>query len=395
MNLFASAVADLRRGQRPVYDLTQSNPTKAGFDYSTLKVAAGPNGQPAAVYEPAAKGLLEARTAIVAYYAARGRVVSEDQIILTASTSEAYSFLFRLLADPGDSFAVAQPSYPLFSYLGALDNLAMRPFWWRYDHGWRLDMASLRSAVDHGIRGVILVHPNNPTGSYIQTDELAKIDEICAVSGVPLIVDEVFLDYRLADGEGTMGSCVGDTPILTFVLSGLSKVSGLPQAKLSWIVVCGPNAARQRALAGLELIADMYLSVASATQLGLGEMLRFASDIQPQIRQRIQTNHRSLQRCLDGLPIERLTVAGGWYAVIRLPGDRSDEEWSLGLLRERQVIFQPGYFYDFEADGILVCSLITPIAEFNEGITRLRSHVEEDGRQRAERKKGGKGKSRR
>ncbi len=321
-------------------------------------------------YAPEPAGLLPARAAIAAYYRDHAIDVDPAQIIVTASTSEAYSHLFRLLADPGDSVLTPQPSYPLFDYLAALDGLHVAPYRLVYDNSWRIDLVSVQKAISPHTRAMILVNPNNPTGSYIAPAELVAAKNICR-HRVPLIVDEVFLDYDLCDTGANRRSLCGDHEDVTFILSGLSKVAALPQMKLSWIVVCGPRPPRERAVAALELINDMYLSASIPVQAAAPTLLAARHAIQSAIRTRLQANLDMLDRALAATAATRRGVQGGWSAVIDLPPVRSDEGWVLHILDNENVTFHPGFLYDFEDDPVVVCSLLTPPADFEHGIQAL------------------------
>lgn len=316
-----------------------------------------------------------AREAVTEYYRHRGSGaaslrVSPERVLLTASTSEAYSFVLRLLCDPGDQVLVPSPSYPLFEFLAGLNDVQVVPYPLVYDHGWQIDLHSLESAVTPRTRAVVVVNPNNPTGSFVRRQELQALNALCARQGLALVADEVFLDYA-HDGRAHP-SLAANRRALTFVLSGLSKIAALPQMKLGWAVVNGSEAEVRRAMARLEVIADTYLSVNTPVQLALPALLAQGRSMQAQIGRRIAANRRELQHQLASHPASRvLESEGGWYAVLRVPARGSDEELALALLRRSGVFVHPGHFYGFAGEGHLVLSLIVPEAPFRKGLQRL------------------------
>jgi alanine-synthesizing transaminase len=380
-NRYTEALGAHRRAGREVLDLTASNPTTVGFQYreeELLKVLASPK---ALTYLPDPKGLPAARAAIAAYYAERGSSVSPDDLILTTSTSEAYSFVFRLLCDPGETVLVPTPSYPLFDFLAELQDVKLAHYELVYDHGWQIDSHSLQTALarlraaGERCRALLVVHPNNPTGSYVKLHELEELNRICADNQMALIADEVFLDYLLRDQPPVSFSSNRD--VLTFTLSGLSKISGLPQMKVAWVAAGGPDALKGDALKRLEVIADTYLSMNAPVQWAIPAMLEERHGIQRQMLQRIRANLTELDSQLVAQRLcHRLDVEGGWYVVLRVPNTGSDEELAIRLLQDPGVLAQPGHFYDFPADGYLVVSLITPTAVFQTGIRRVLQFLE-------------------
>jgi aspartate/methionine/tyrosine aminotransferase len=375
-NRYSEALEAHRRAGRELLDLTASNPTNIGLQYREDGFLRAFGHAEALRYDPQPKGLLSARQAVAAYYAERGTRISPDDLILTTSTSEAYSFVFRLLCDPGDAVLVPTPSYPLFDFLADIQDVKLFPYELVYDHGWQIEVQSLFAAVDRAAaagarpRAVLVVHPNNPTGSYIQSRELQLLKDLCAEHDAVIIADEVFLDYSLGDQPPMTFAANEDA--LTFTLSGLSKISGLPQMKVAWIAISGPSALKRDALARLEVIADTYLSMNAPIQLAVPAMLEERKNIQPQLLTRVRTNLAELDSQLRVQKLcQRLAIEGGWYAILRVPARGSDEEFAIALLRENNVLIQPGHFYDFAAEGYLVVSLITPSAEFAEGMKRL------------------------
>jgi aspartate/methionine/tyrosine aminotransferase len=314
--------------------------------------------------------LLSAREAVAEYYHERGEHVDTERVVLTTSTSEGYSHVFRLLANPGDEVLVPKPSYPLFDFLAELQDVKLVGYPLLYDHGWQIDWPSLESAVTAKTRAVVIVHPNNPTGSYVSAAEWKRLNELCRERGLALVVDEVFLDCA-HDGSRRQ-SFVTNNAALTFTLSGISKISALPQMKLAWIAVSGPPADVHAAMQRLEVIADTYLSLNAPVQLAAGTLLEQRKKIQPQLMQRALANLAELDRQLAGQKSSvRLQVEGGWYAVLRVPATQSDEDLAIALLRDTGTMVHPGHFYDFPCDGYQVTSLIAREEDFREGISRV------------------------
>lgn len=355
----------------PLLDLTVSNPTKCGFSYDRviLEALTKPGSL---IYDPEPHGFATARKAIAEYYLGRGSEVSIDDIFLTTSTSEAYSFVFRLLCDPGDELLIPAPSYPLFEFLSEIQDVKIVRYPLVYDHGWQMECSALERAMTRQTRGVIVVHPNNPTGHYIKRGEAEYLKEICAVRGIALIADEVFLDFSLSGTQPV--SFAASRRALTFTLSGLSKISGLPQMKASWLAVGGPESLRVEATARLEVIADTYLSVNAPVQLAIPAFFEQRLAFQNQLLSRVRTNLAELDSQLARQKLcSRLEMEGGWYAVLRVPATRPDEELAVELLTQHGVYAHPGHFYDFPSDGFLVVSLITPCEDFAKGMNRLLS----------------------
>ncbi len=362
-----------------ILDLTISNPTRARIEYDEAAILDSLRNPKSLDYDPQPKGLRGAREAVAEYYScgtgasaagALSREIDPENLILTTSTSEGYSYVFRLLANPGDEVLVPKPSYPLFDFLADLQDVTLVPYPLIYDHGWQIDWPSLKQAVTERARAVVVVHPNNPTGSYASADERTRLNELCARHAMALIVDEVFLDYS-HDGQRRSSFAANDE-VLTFTLSGLSKISALPQIKLAWIAVSGLETDANSAMARLEVIADTYLSLNAPVQLAARVMLEQRKKTQPQLMQRVRANLAELDRQITGQKsCARLAIEGGWYAVLRVPVSRSDEDLAIELLRESAVMVHPGHFYDFPTDGYLVLSLITEEDEFREGMSRV------------------------
>jgi alanine-synthesizing transaminase len=371
-NRFTEVQRELRAAGREVLDLTASNPTRAGLSYDAETILHALSDRQALDYDPQPRGLASAREAVAAYYREQhGEVEIDPQtIVLTTSTSEGYSYAFRLLCNPEDEVLVPKPSYPLFEFLADLQDVKLIPYPLLYDHGWQIDFPSLSQAVNSRTRAVVVVHPNNPTGFYVSGDERSQLNSFCREHRLALIVDEVFLDYP-HDGI-RRPSFVRNPEVPTFTLSGVSKISGLPQMKLAWVAVSGPEEVVSSAMARLEMVADTYLSMSAPIQLAAPTLLDQRKNIQPMLLERVRINLVELDRQLaEQKASKRLQVEGGWYAVLRVPVTRSDEDLAIDLLRRASVLVHPGHFYDFPADGYLVLSLLTPIADFREGTKRI------------------------
>ncbi len=375
-NRLAQAVAARRSAGQPIIDLTESNPTRAGFEYPPDLLAPLGNRR-GLVYIPRPFGLIEARQAVATEYARRGVKVDPERIVMTASTSEAYSLLFKLLAGPADEVLVPRPSYPLFELLTALDGLVARPYDLEYHGRWAIDVSSLERALTPRTRAVLVVSPNNPTGSFLSPDEFDRLTSICASRGVALIADEVFADYELEAGAAKRAARVLDSDdMLVFGLGGLSKSIGLPQVKLGWIAVAGPDGAVAEALQQLEIVCDTYLSVSTPVQLAAAELLERGAAVRAQIAARIAGNYRRLKELAASTPsCQVLTTMGGWYAVVQVPTLRSEEELMLDLLTTDGVLAHPGYFFDFPRESYLIVSLLTPAALFAAGVERMLERV--------------------
>jgi alanine-synthesizing transaminase len=334
-----------RAGGAAVLDLTESNPTRAGFLYPPDLMHAFDNPR-ALDYHPAPAGVLDARQAVAAYCR-----VEAERILLTASTSEAYGYLFKLLANPGDNVLVPRPSYPLFDYLATMESVEVRQYPLSYHGGWSIDLDGLTAAITDRTRAIVLVHPNNPTGSYVKRGELDALVRLCRGRDLALISDEVFSGYDFAPDHDRAGSLSAVTDCLAFAMSGLSKIAGLPQMKLGWIVVSGPEPLRTEAFEKLEWIADTYLSVSTPVQCAAPALLEAGEQVQMQIRERCATHLSQAREALAGSCANILAVEGGWYITVQVPRVRSEEEWTLELLERENVLVQPGFFYDFDAEA--------------------------------------------
>jgi hypothetical protein len=371
-NRLSQILRERRTRGLPILDLTESNPTRCGFALDANEILAPLCDPRALTYEPNPRGPLLTREAVAQYYSGKGVALHPEQIFLTTSTSEAYSFVFRLVANAGERILVPQPSYPLFDFLGGLDDVEVLPYPLIYDDGWQVDWETLALRWDQNTRAVLGVHPNNPTGSYIKKHEWARMIEMCCRTSVALIADEVFADYGFRPDADRVVTHAQACDALTFTLSGLSKISALPQMKLAWIVVNGPVALREEAQARLEVIADTYLSVSTPVALAAPQWLARRRAIQAQILERVQGNLAQLDAQLaPGLPVSRLKVEGGWYAILRVPATRSDEDWAAELLSQEGVVVHPGHFYDFPSEGYLVLSLLPAPETFEHALRRL------------------------
>jgi hypothetical protein len=370
-NRLSSLVAARRRAGARLLDLTETNPTRVGIAYPPGLLA--PLADPASLrYDPVPRGLDSAREAIAADYRRRGASVDASRLVLAASTSEAYTWLFKLLCDPGDAVLVPRPSYPLFEYLARLESVAALPYDLSYDGQWHLGPEAVREAVTPRTRAVVVVSPNNPTGSYLKRAEADALLSLAAERGLAVISDEVFADYAFGPDPRRVPTLAEDGPSLTFSLGGLSKSCGLPQLKLAWIAVTGPERSRASALARLEVVADTYLSVSTPVQRAAPALLARLSELQPPIAERVRTNREALRRRLgSGGPASILDTEGGWSAVLQVPATESEEERVVRLLDEHDVLVHPGYFFDFPREAYLVLSLLPPRDVFDEAVGRI------------------------
>ena len=370
-NPLAAALA--RRGGQVAFDLTTSNPTRASIAYDRDAILPALAMPASLVYEPAPFGLASAREAVARDLSAHGPHVDPARVALTASTSEAYAFLFKLLCDPGDEVLVPRPSYPLFEHLARLESVSAVPYRLAYDGAWHVDLPSVRKAITPRTRAIVTVSPNNPTGSYLKTSELGEL----AGLGLPIVSDEVFARYPLrADGARARSALeAGRRAPLVFALGGLSKLAALPQAKLAWMAVDGEAARVQSALARLEVIADAFLSVAGPVQHALPALLASRALAEEAIRDRTGRNLAWLASAVAGSAASVLDAEGGWYATLRLPRTRDEQSWTLTFLEEDGVHVHPGHFFDFDDEAYVVVSLLTPEATLREGAQRILDRV--------------------
>ncbi|MCU1224499.1 MAG: aminotransferase class [Edaphobacter sp.] len=362
---FAAAIREARAAGRRLLDLTVANPTVCGFAYDAERILGALGSVAALTYDPDPRGMRSAREAVAGYYSDHQARIDPDAVVLTTSTSEGYGYLFRLLCDAGDEVLVAQPSYPLFDFLADLEDVRLRSYPLFYDYGWWIDFAELERRIGPRTRAIVVVHPNNPTGHATGATERERLEEVCARHGLALIVDEVFLDYPL-DGE-IKSFAVGPHSVLTFVLSGMSKIAGLPQMKAGWIVGMGPEGVRREAMGRLEVIADTFLSMNAPVQLALPAWLAERRGIQAQILERVRANYS----CAVDLGVEVLRLEAGWSAILRLPQMGIGGEVAERMLREMDVVVHPGSFYGIGEAGRVVVSLIGSVDEFAHGMRRF------------------------
>ena len=374
-NRLTTTVRALQAAHRPIIDLTLSNPTCASLQYPA-DLLEGLAATPGLIYRPEPFGLIEARRAVASDYLRRGVRVAPERVVLTASTSEAYSLLLKVLCDPDDEVLVPRPSYPLLDHLARLDAVRVRSYDLEYHGRWALDFGSLQRAWSDATRAVIVVSPNNPTGSWITCSELDRLAGWCASRGAAIIADEVFADYPLSAGtDAAAGVALGHGDALSFSLGGLSKSVALPQLKLAWIAAAGPSDLVQEALSRLEFAADTYLSVSTPVQVAASVLLERGGGVRDQIRQRVTANYRFLAEAVtvdSGCAL--LHADAGWYAVVRVPAIAPEEDLVLGLLENDGVLTHPGYFFDFGSEAYLVVSLLPPEDSFREGIRRIVRH---------------------
>jgi len=382
-NRFTLALDELRASGVPLLDLTASNPTQCGFHYDSHVILSAFQNPSALNYDPQPKGTLAARREVARYYLDDHQTtVDPESLFLTTSTSEAYSYAFRLLCNPGDELLLPKPSYPLFEFLAGLQDIRLVPYSLAYAHGWFIDFQSLESAITPRTRAILVVHPNNPTGSYVQPEELTRLNALCKKHNLDLIVDEVFLDFAFDFHSAPRKTFAANSEVLTFTLSGLSKISALPQMKIAWLAVTGPAAQARLALDRLDIIVDTYLSLSAPAQAALPILLAQRHSLRPQLLARIKENLAHLQSQLRFRPaIELLDAEAGWYATLRYSANASahasdlssDEALAIHLLRNHHVLLHPGHFYDFPSNNHLVLSLITPTEIFREAVHRLLS----------------------
>ncbi len=369
-NPYGLLLAERRRAGASLLDLTITNPTEALPDYPHAAIARANGAISDFTYQPSALGMLQARSAVAGWYAGQAMLLDPRRIALTASTSEAYSTLFKLLCDPGDEVLIPNPSYPLFEYLAKAEAVATVPYRLAYDGAWFLDLDSVKRAISIRSKAIVLVNPNNPTGSFLRKAEVDALKSLAMSHGLALICDEVFMTYPFAWATDRVPSLIGHNEVLSFSLNGLSKAVGMPQMKLAWIVVNGPEEETDSALEKLDLLLDNYLSVGTPVQQSAGALLRLGSKIHTQIDSRMRYNLAALHAFADSA-IKVLPCEGGWSAILRVPAVQSEEAWISSLLLEHGVVIQPGYFFDMAREAYLVASLLTPPEVFFTGLERL------------------------
>jgi aspartate/methionine/tyrosine aminotransferase len=372
-NRLSRTLAELRATGKPILDLTRSNPTECGFTYDEKGIERALAHPGILLYQPNPRGLVSAREGVGAYYEHQQIRVAPDDLLLTSGTSEAYSFVFRLLCNPGDEVLIPAPGYPLFDFLADLCDVKLVRYPLIYDHGWQIDFSALSATASGRTRALVVVHPNNPAGHYTSAAEQVQLADFCQQRGIALIADEVFLDFSLKGSRAASFAAKDET--LTFTLSGLSKICGLPQMKLAWIVLSGPAREKTEVLARLDVIADAYLSVGTPVQLAAPALLAMRMAFQAQVMARLRANLRELDAQLSGQSAcNRLLNEGGWSAVLRIPAIQSDDDLAITLLLKDGVYVHPGHFYDFAQPGHAVVSLIVPEDEFAQGLRRILAH---------------------
>lgn len=372
-NAISARLAEMRSAGLEILDLTESNPTNAAFATNEESLLgaflAGFNDKRILRYDPSPLGMFSARQAVSEYY---NGDVDPDRLLLTASTSEAYGFLFKLLTDPGDEILVPRPSYPLFDFLAGMELVKLVPYPLAFHGRWEIDFDALEALATPRTRAMVLVNPNNPTGSFLHADERGPLIDFCARRGLAILSDEVFSDYAFAPDANRVESLRGAAEVLTFCMGGLSKAAAMPQMKLGWTAVSGPERLRRPALERLELIADTYLSVGTPVQAAAAKLLAAGADLRSRIRARTARNLAHLRAAIPvDSPLSLLPVEGGWYAIVEVPKIRTEEEWVLTMLERCGVLMQPGFFYDFASEAFLVISLLTPEPVFDAGAAHL------------------------
>lgn len=370
-NRFTCLIEERRRAGAPLLDLTVSNPTEILPDYPHSQITGTYASLANFSYRPHPLGSELARNEIASLYQEAGVRLSADLIALTASSSEAYALLFKLLCDPGDEVLIPVPSYPLFEYLAALENVRTIPYRLVYDGSWSLDFADLRNRLSARSRVIVVVNPNNPTGSFLKPVERELLLQLASDRGIPVISDEVFMDYRFGSKTDWQSTLAGEESTLAFSLNGLSKMAAMPQMKLGWIAIAGPPKERDEARTRLELLLDTYLSVNTPVQAALRDLLAIGAENRTVLKSRIAANLDTLATKLAGQPVHPLHAEGGWSTILRLPNTQSEEAWIGKLLTEENIVVQPGYFFDMHSEPYVVLSLITPEATFAEGISRI------------------------
>ncbi len=353
-----------------ILDLTESNPTRCGLTYNP-EILKALSTDKSLLYEPNPRGLLAARNVVAEEYRSHGIHLDANNIFLTAGTSEAYGYLFRLLCNPGDNVLVPKPSYPLFDYLCELNDVEARHYRLRYTDEWQIDFSSLREAVDSSTRAILIVHPNNPTGSFVKPGERGEITELAQKHRLPLMVDEVFMEYGLHEGREVPGSFGGEEHGLVFTLNGISKTLGLPQMKVAWITASGTREFVDDAMKRLEVIADTYLTVGTPVQQALEVFFREGKNVTQQIQRRVRENFKTACILLAKTPLSLLETEAGWNTIIRLPETQSDEEWALNLLKVHDTLVYPGHFFEIDRETCVVLSLLPDKSVFEEGLRRL------------------------
>ena len=377
-NQLTDLIAAKRLRGETIIDLTESNPTRCGISYPENIILTALADKSSLLYQPEPRGLIAARKTIADYYRTLGVTIMPEHIMLTSSTSEAYSFLFKLLCDANDEIIVPQPSYPLFEYLSQLNDITLRHYYLAYDGEWHIDLESFQSAFTSNTRAIILVHPNNPTGSYLKQNEFKQVCSFAAEHQCAIIADEVFGPYNYSSDNNRVNILNSDISVLTFSLNGISKLLGLPQFKLSWIIVKGNSQQTDEALSRLDIIADTYLSVNTPTQVALPKLLEQSPSIGEQIRMRVQSNFQLLKKIFADSSVSVFNTEGGWYAILQLPQYYSDDEWAIELLQQQNILVHPGHFFDMRHKSCIVLSLLSPFELFADASSRIRLIIEQN-----------------
>ena len=379
-NSLSRLIEEKRARGAPLLDLTVSNPTEVFDDYPHEAIRSAYSCISDFMCRPHPFGEPEAREAIARWYAQQGIVIAPEQIVLTANSSEAYALLFKLFCDPGDEIVAPFPSYPLFEFLAGLESVRMVPYRLHYDGAWFIDFSTLRDAISSRTRAIIVVNPNNPTGSFLKEFERDELLATARAREIPIISDEVFMNYSFGDARGRVSTMVGCDSGLSFSLNGLSKAAGMPQVKLGWIAINGPAAAQQIARDRLEIVLDTYLSVGTPVQRALPALLEAGAMIRRQIAMRVERNLHELDRMLEGSSAHRLHFEGGWSAILQLPNSRAEEEWATRLVEQQGVIVQPGYFFDMATEPHVILSLLTAPEVFDAGVRALAAVIDQRSR---------------
>jgi alanine-synthesizing transaminase len=381
-NRITEALARRKAARKPVYDLTCSNPTEVAIAYPSSEILKAISNPAAMKYQPDPRGLLAARKAVASSYRKQSVEIPTSRLFLVASTSEAYSYVLKLMCNSGDEILVPHPSYPLFDYLTQVNDVVTKPYQLRYNDGWQVDLDSLRSAVTRKTRAIVLIHPHNPTGMVLKENEFRAIVNIARTNNLALIADEVFLGYRFDANPEAAGTTAGKSDVLTFTLDGLSKFAGLPQMKLGWIAVSGPEPEVEEACGRLEILCDTYLSVNTPVQAGLQKLLSTSGTARKNILKRVKANYETLCReVTPESPCSVLRCESGWYGIIRVPAIMPDDTWVELLLEATGILVFPGYFFDFDQEGVLVVSTLMKEDTFRKSVRRLVKFVEEMSRE--------------
>ncbi len=378
-NRLADCLEARRNSGKPIIDLTSSNPTECGFDYPQSAIIDAFSSPELVHYQPDPRGLISARKVVSDYYQTKGQSVDPSTIFLTASSSEAYSHIFKLLCNVNDAVLVPQPSYPLFEYLAHINDVRLDYYHLTYDNGWHIDFESMRRAISSSTKAIVLVNPHNPTGMFVDPSEYSEIRELAVKHNLAIIVDEVFIDYPFESNQSFHRSYVTETRVLTFTLNGISKMLGLPQMKLGWMIIGGPAKIRQEAVSRMEILCDTFLSVNTPVQLAFPALMTAARYIHQEIARRVKANYKSLGSIIQqSAPVSVLESCGGWYGILKVPNIKSDEQWALDLLEKKGVSVFPGYFFDFERGTFLVVSLLIEEKNFISGIQTILAFVQEE-----------------